>query len=474
MPNSLHRLSLATLLAAAGYLPGTARAQTPDAAGDAPAAAVEPAGDATPAPTHGSPATRSTSTSGNGRGETTQAPGSAPGTAESELVPPGERARMKPRAVGKVQIAPGKGLVAESEDGEFSFGAGARVQFRYERLHLGAPEPGDRPNSHSLAIRRARVGLRGHFLGADNRYKVELAVAPGEVGTRGGTLTTSPLLEAYVDFTHLRDASVRVGQYKVPFNRQQVMSDGDLQLVDRSIVDGEFALERDVALDVRSLDLAALGVLRYYASVGMGEGRNAVGASDFGMQYLLRVEAVPLGDFDDYGETDFERRAAPRVGVGLVGGLANRASRTGGSTGPAPADGGTTNLTLLAADAIFKMAGATAFAEFALRSGERDPGSALDAAGNPVPAELARNGWGLMLQAGYLVPKIPFDVAARWAIVRPLGDETSLSRRNELAGGVGWYFARHALKLQADYARLWADDAGLGDDRVRVQLQAAF
>jgi hypothetical protein len=39
---------------------------------------------------------------------------------------------------------------------------------------------------------------------------------------------------------------------------------------------------------------------------------------------------------------------------------------------------------------------------------------------------------------------------------------------------LGYYFARHFLKLQLDYLHLWNDDIQLGTDQVRLQLQATF
>ena len=94
----------------------------------------------------------------------------------------------------------------------------------------------------------------------------------------------------------------------------------------------------------------------------------------------------------------------------------------------------------------------------------------------PAPREPPRNGLGWMVQSGYLIPRIPFELAARYSGIRPgAGDDTGLIQRDSVGGGLSYYFAQHPLKIQADYFRQW-DDAvmRLGSDRVRVQLQLAF
>ena len=63
-------------------------------------------------------------------------------------------------------------------------------------------------------------------------------------------LRESPLLSYYLEFDYLRDLTVRVGQYKIPFSRQRVISSGNQQMVDRSIANGEFNLDRDIGIDI--------------------------------------------------------------------------------------------------------------------------------------------------------------------------------------------------------------------------------
>jgi hypothetical protein len=286
------------------------------------------------------------------------------------------------------------------------------------------------------------------------------------------------LLDWYVHFDHLRDLQLRAGQYKVPFNRQRVISSGDLQLVDRALANGEFTLDRDVGLDLRSSDFLGLDRLRYYAGVYMGEGRDTFKAKNFDMMYIGRVEFLPFGMFEDYKEADFERSKRPNISLGGAYAFLDGAQRNRGILGDVPTDGGATDYHNVTADFVLKMLGLSVTGEFFYRKGYRDYGEATvpDAMGTEVPAprELPRTGIGWFLQGGFLIPRIPFEIAGRYSEVRPF-DTSSLRERHEAGGGVGYYFAQHSLKLQLDYFRNWFDaDLVRGTDEVRLQLQLAY
>jgi hypothetical protein len=272
-----------------------------------------------------------------------------------------------------------------------------------------------------------------------------------------------------------------VGQYKIPFSRQRVISSGDLQLVDRSIVNGEFTLDRDIGVELGSGDLGGWNALRYSAAVYSCQGRNTRNLNDFDMLYLVRVEWLPFGLFKDYKEADLERSEGPRLSLGTSYARLLGAPGVQGTLGSAPDDGGTTDMHLLNADVVFKMAGLSVFSEWMYRDGTRNPGSATTVDGTgaetPVPVEAPRDGFGGMLQVGYLLPGIDFELAARVALVRGVGDDSSLGDRDELGGGVSYYFADHPFKLQADYFRITDrvdDGPDVHADQTRVQLQVAY
>lgn len=437
------------------------------AAGIALAALAYPAGEASAQAPDGRAASRSDS-----------------GDPATVPAPRGENALFEPHPVarGEVAFRPGSGLVVESADGRFSLVFRSRAQMLYTLEH--DPSRSGRELQHGLQIRRARLTFRGHTFSRHVSYNSESAVAPSDVGLNPeADELRAPLLDWYVDVDYLRDLSLRVGRYKVPYNRQRVISSGDLQLVDRALAQAEFTVDRDIGLDLRSKDLFGAGRLRYYAGAYFGEGRSAERTGDLQQMYLGRVEWLPTGLFDDYSEVDFARERRARVSIGAAYAYLAGAERNRGIVGPRPSDRGTTDYHSATVDLMLKVAGFSMISEFYLRTGTRNPGPVVDAAGEPIrdevgrPLEIerARNGAGWFVQAGYLFPRSRFEIAGRVGAFGALGDRSSMERRGELGGGLNYYFARHPLKLQADvFQELRGASIADGAVRARLQLQVSL
>lgn len=375
---------------------------------------------------------------------------------------------------GNIHFSPGGGLQIRSEDGQFGVRLSARVQPRWTVVNL----PGQSPQ-HEITIRRARVKFQGNVFGPDTRFKLELAFSPADLGVRDNldpdtrTPTRSPLLSYFVEFRQLRELELRIGQFKIASNRQRVISSGNLQLVDRSIVNSEFTLDRDVGIQVGSRDFAGLDLFSYSLGIYSGRGRDARGFSDFDFLYLGHLEFTPFGVFEAYTEGDFER-TGPRLAVGTSYAFLDNGARDRGTIGGPPADGGTTTSHHFFADLMFKWAGFSVLSEFAWRDGSRAPGGNLDDSGLPIPEVPPRDGWGVNAQGGYILPWFPLEIEARYAIVHGLQD-SSLGDRQEVTAGLSYYVLEHAYKIQADYSRLWQTDSMAdGSDRFRLQLELSL
>ena len=68
-----------------------------------------------------------------------------------------------------------------------------------------------------------------------------------------------------------------------------------------------------------------------------------------------------------------------------------------------------------------------------------------------------------MTQTAFLIPTHPPQPALRCSGIRGLGD-TSMPDRDELGGGLNYYFFGHNLKLQVDYFRTWPNAAPVPGD----------
>ena len=390
-----------------------------------------------------------------------------------ELHPKGEDELMGDHIVdrGDIKFRPGKGVEINSADDKFQLRIRVRVQMLYTYAHdenLGTNE-GDEPeaNLQDFRIRRARFVFQGYAFGEHNQYKLEIDPLRRD----------NVVLDYYLDFTKNRDIQVRVGQYKISSNRTRVISSGNLQMVDRSQVNSEFSLDRDMSIDIRSRDFLGKNKMRYVLAVSSGNGLNNPQFKDFSMVYLARIEYLPMGIFRDYSEVDFARTKS-RLSIGATYSFFQNADRNRGMVGVPFADGGTADYHFVFVDAIFKARGFSAVSELAFRTGQRNVGdiAPTDPDYDPDLPTDPRNGIGWMLQAGYLIPNTRFEFAARGALVKANSKRgaTSLTDQYGTTFSVSYYFARHPFKIQADLSQLWEDSFGEGSTVFRLQLQASL
>lgn len=370
-------------------------------------------------------------------------------------------------------LGPGT-LDVRSADDRFRLGVGVFGQLQLTIRH----REGERETLTAFEVRRARLKLSGHAFDPKTKYYVHLAFSPRDLQVVDGRVTKTPIFDWIVSFEHLRDLSVRAGQYRVPFSRQRRVSIGKLAMVDRALANFEFNLDRDVGFDLYSDDVAGLGVLRYAAGVFTGEGRDAYTLSSPRFAYVGRVEVLPLGVFDDYDESDLSRSTRPRLAIGAAYAFVDHAQNDRGILGAAPLDGGTTDIHTVTGDVVFKIAGVTVLAEAYWRHGTRrfgsltvvDPGTGAEM---PAPRVPARNGAGWFGQASWLLPRdIPVEIAARYSQVLPSLGATSLVRADEIGGAVQWFVRGTAVELVLDAFHQFDDGRfSSGAQTVRLMLE---
>ena len=385
------------------------------------------------------------------------------------LHPKGEDEMMGDHVVdrGDIKFRPGKGVEINSADDDFQLRIRVRVQMLYTLVH-GDPGPkeADEPdeNLNDFRLRRARFIFQGHAFGKDNQFKLEIDPLRKD----------NVVLDYYLDFTKNRDIQVRVGQYKISSNRQRVISSGNLQMVDRSRLNSEFTLDRDMGIDIRSRDFLGKNKMRYVLGVSTGNGLNNPQFTNFSMVYLARIEYLPMGIFRDYSEADFARTKS-RLAIGATYSFFDNADRDRGMIGLPFSDGGTADYHFVYVDAMFKARGFSAISEFAFRTGTRKIGDiTMDPDGNPIVPTDPRNGLGWMLQAGYLIPNTRFEFAGRGALIQATRSPTSLGDSYAVTFSTSWYFARHPFKIQADVSQIWEEVFAEGATTFRLQLQMSL
>ncbi len=376
----------------------------------------------------------------------------------------GEEASAPPPLI--ITAEPGRGVLVKSPDGLYSFGVRARLQARETYTHFGDTDTSE------INIRTVRLTLHGNVLSPDLRYTVQLAFGGNDFETG----SSSPIFDAFMDYTRFRDLNIRVGQFFVPFDRARTIREFALQLVDRQLVVRELTLDRDVGVMLSSTNLFGLDeLLGYQFFLGGGDGRNRFTAYAAGPITVLRLTLRPFGAFDDDQEADLTRAAKPRLALGVAGAYNFRTSRRNSTYGGA-FNLGTTNYTHLAADLVFKYRGLSLLVEGLWRDAKADVIEKV-VEGNAT-REPTRSGYGYFVQGGYMVtPKV--EVAARWEkLFARTGTDPELvqlaqTQGKQIVGGVNLYLNGHAFKVQGDYVYIFGS-VGQARHLARLQLDASF
>lgn len=398
------------------------------------------------------------------RGESTEPEDRGAEPTQSHGAEPEDREVARPGV--RVSAEPGRGLTIDAGE-PFSAQLRARLQLR-ATVRVVADDA-----QALFEVKTARIWWTGHVLDPRVRYGLQLALGANDFEPGN----PSPIFDAYVEVTHLRDLNVRVGQFFVPFDRARTVRESSLMTVDRSEVVRELTLDRDVGIAAGSGDLFGLGgVLSYTLGFFGGDGRNRIGFADVGFLYTARVSVRPFGAFDDDAESDLSR-GPPRLAVG--GGIAfnHRADRARSTTG-LRFERAHFDYLHLAADVVFKWAGVSFLGEIVWRGASRDRFEWIDDAGG-VHVEWSRSGWGYLVQLGVLVYD-GFELWSRWEhLVAREGTDPALVAQaaalgHGLAAGANLYLNGHALKIQADWAWAFGESLEGGVHLARLQLDASF
>lgn len=330
----------------------------------------------------------------------------------------------------------------KSPDEKYSWNFGARMQMRY--TFKDEDEDFGESDLQDINLRRARVYFGGNIYSKILHYYVELDADKFNPALR----------DFYTYFTPLEELNVRMGYFKVPFNRQRMATSAKLLLQDRSIASEEFDQKRDTGLDIYGNPLD--GHIEYHAAVFQGAGEKFSGSdnTDNKLMYVLSLRCNPLGKYDYYDETDlnYSDKLALTIGTAVV-------------YNAKVADEKLPNTDTMAgtADLGVKYKGLSWNNEYYIRYENPDEGATM-------------NSDGFFTQVGYFVLPKKLEVATRYSMVDPNKD-VSNDIQKEYTGGINYYFRRHRSKIQADFGQFVTSEDNMPDKeehRIRLQYQIIF
>jgi phosphate-selective porin OprO/OprP len=355
--------------------------------------------------------------------------------------------------IKKIEIGYKKGTYIKTPDDRFALKLNVRTQgqFKYQ-------DQEDEKNTASFDVKRARLLAGGNMFYPWMQYFTQVTLEGGSAALR----------DAYIEAAYYDWAKPRIGQYKVPFDREFLTSAFNLDLIDRSIASNAFNLGRDIGVQVSGGFLK--DQLNYAVGMFNGSGANQSN-QDQNFMYLGRMVYTPFGSFP-YSEGALDTPDTPKLAVGAAGaylpGLEPGERKT--LAGPL----GNTNIVPVNSD-IYELTADLAFKyqNFFFQGGyyfrNIDP--------EKPTTYGSENAQGFYLQGGYfLVPK-KFELAARYSWVDPDNpNQTNDNEQQEYTGGLSYYMDGHNLKLQANYSlfRNESTNGDLDDNVVQGLMTLAF
>lgn len=409
-------------------------------------------------------------------------------------------------AAATTEIEAGKGITVSSEDGATKINLSFYGQFRFQVLsrdrwrrsnltqtfppfevaNFGETEP-------SFQVRRLRLVAQGSVWKTWLDYKLEVDFAGNDEGLRsvfippvftaggasdfpGVDITagaqdqdgrTLKLLDWYLDVVPTPLAGARVGQFKVPFGRQELVSDNKLQMTSRGIASDFFAPGRDRgAMFQGGTDT---GRVQYKAGVFNGTGLAQVQNLDRSLAYAARFTVTSKGPFLDVEDIIDQ----PETGVHVQGGIAwYQSTDTPFRVNPQIAETDVRNTRYEADLGVFFAKRANLLLDYYARRIEVDQGFDLPKScyGAFILGRFScdQNGWGV--QAGVaLGSKDHHELSARY---NKIDDDRDLDEdeRTESTLNYSFFFLRHTMQISvtASYFELGLNAEGSSAFQVKV------
>lgn len=366
-----------------------------------------------------------------------------------------------------------KGIEIIQKDSLFSL----QFQFRMQNraAYMSTTESDLTPESFEFRVRRLRLRMKGFVINPKIGYYIQLSFSRGDMdweAPQGSINNSSPNIvrDAVIYYQPLKSLKFAFGQTKLPGNRQRVISSGNQQFADRSIVNATYTIDRDFGFFANY----ERNYFMIKGAITSGEGRNSTKSSK-GLNYTGRIEIFPFGRFtgdNDDCEGDLAREKKPKFVLSGTYNYNHDAIRQGGTLGNDLFEN--VNLTNIHIDALFKYKGFAFYNEFCQRN-----------ASNPITfsplgtSRIVYTGFGMLSQASYIF-KNNYEIAARLAVINPnkeiydniLYNSLNEKRLEQWQLGVTKYIYGHRLKVQGNLVYHIAKD--LKNQTQKGQLGAIF
>jgi len=376
--------------------------------------------------------------------------------------------------LNQVEWSPGNGMSFGSKNGNYLTNIRFRLQSRFSTPFDSDPrtiEGFDAQNSTSFNLRRARIKVGGHGYKPWIGYYFEY------------DWTSSSLLDWRISLGKYEWFKVRIGQWKINYNRERVDSSGKQQFVERSIVNREFTVDRQKGVMAYGrLFSGTLTDLSYYAGAFTGTGRGTQLNDDTDLMYMGRLQWNFLGRELKFSQSDVEFHEKPSgslaFGYATVNNNCTRFSSEGcgnldGFISSNDTEAGQFRINQMVEEFAFKWRGYSIQHEFHWKQ-IKDSVEGLQT-----------NLRGSYTQAGFfphsLINEIPkqLELAGRYAFVDPNTSvkHVGIDKREEVSAAINWFFSGHNNKVTLGISHLTIAELhakNRNDERVQLQWDISF
>lgn len=367
----------------------------------------------------------------------------------------------------------GKGLFnLVGKDSTWTMKVGARMQIlaisNWDAVDGGLINP-----EQNFLVRRARLKFGGFAYSPKLEYKLELGLSNRDISGASQFTSNAPryIFDAVIKWNFYKNFVLWFGQTKLPGNIERVISSGDLQQVDRSLLNSRFNIDRDMGFQLRhKFNISEKFIIREIFAISQGEGRNITTGNLGGHQYTTRLELLPFGEFLSKGEykgSDQKREQTPKLMVAATFDSNQNAVKTRSNQGSYMFnDTGffETDINTLFIDAMFKYNGFSFMGEYAHRTADNP--IAINSDGSLTGQEV-QVGNGINLQTGYLF-KNNLELSGRFTNIKRDKEITGRNPQAQYTLGLSKYIVGHKLKVQTDLSYLSEID---GQDGLMYRLQ---
>ncbi len=406
-----------------------------------------------------------------------------------------QEAAKQPKKKSGVEVGFGKkGFTLSTPDGLFQ----TKIQWRFQGRYT-YPERSDPRNQgafedneeSTFELRRVRMKVGGHGYKPWLKYYFEVDWQPMRSDSQDSSRAHSRLIDWRIMLEKFKWAKLRIGQWKINYSRERVDSSGKQTMVERSIMNRVFTIDRQMGMMLYGrVNPGTILDANYYLGVFSGAGRG-VNNDDDNMMYMGRVQWNVFGRELKWRQSDVKFHKKPTASVSF-GAYTNKGKCTRWSSGGCEnlrslSRAGDKFLTSASADdSQYQVSGMQAGSAFKYRGFAWQHETHWKRVRDTKAAAglQTTNMLGGYLMAGYFphylisgIPE-PLEIAFRYSHVDPNTD-AGQDFRQEFTTGFNWFFAGHRNKLTIDVSHLTLENENpglddLAEQRVRLQWDVSF